>query len=99
MDKISVDFEDAKRKASELEDIALELNRLAQNPYQQILQELLGSWKGGSAEAYRRKAEELQRQMRQTAQDINTVARNIRNSAQRIYNAEMRAKQIAEKKR
>lgn len=98
MDRISVDFEAAKREASQLENMASELERLAQGDCQQILQELSQSWKGESADAYRRKAETLRQQLLQTVRDMNTTAGNIRNSAQRIYNAEMYAKQLAEKR-
>lgn len=98
MDNISIDFESAQRKASELEEIAAELNRLVKGEYQQILQELSINWKGESADAYHQKAELLQEQFMRTVYDINTVANNIRNTAQKIYNAEMYAKQLAEKR-
>ncbi len=96
MDKISVDFEAAKREAAQLEELASELERLLQGSYQHVLQELSWGWKGESADAYRRKAEALQGQIGRTAQDIRTVARNVRSSAQKIYEAQMRAKQLAE---
>lgn len=95
MDRISVDFEAAKREAANLEELASELDRLLRGSYQQVLQELSWGWQGESADAYRRKAEILQRQIGKTAHDIRTVAGNIRNSAQKVYEAEMRAKQLA----
>ena len=97
MYKISVDFEKANRNARELEEIASELNRLAQNTCQQVLRDLRQGWKGESARAYLQKTEALQQQMTSTVRDLNTAARNIRNSAQRVYQAELNARRLAEK--
>lgn len=95
---IEFDFEQAKKQASVLDEIANDLNTLTTNKFDTTMQSLSSNWKGDSATAYLKKGVTLQSYMKNSAKDLNTVANNIRTVARKIYEAEMEAKRIAEER-
>ena len=93
--QIEFDFEQARRRAAELEEIAAELSRISRRDMENAKTELAGAWKGESAHSFQTKAGILQKEIKSTAGELNSVAAAIREIAQRIYEAEMEALCIA----
>lgn len=93
--QIEFDFEQARRRAAELEEIAADLSQLSKRDMENTRAELSGAWKGESAQLFQTKAGKLQEDIQDTAKELNTIAATIREIAQRIYEAEMEALRIA----
>lgn len=93
--EIRYDFQQAVRKAEELERVAENLRRLANNDLEESLQALSNAWKGEAAAAYIGKGSRLQARILASAKNLENIARTIRSSAKRTYDAEMRAYRIA----
>lgn len=98
MSRIEMDFQRANQQADSLERLASELNRLAGRQFAGTLNELAMSWKGDNANAFLQKGSRLEENMKQTAKNISKTAIQLRRTAKRIYDAEMYAKQLAEKR-
>lgn len=98
MSKIEMDFQRANQQADSLEELAAELNRLAGSQFEGTLNELAMNWKGDNASAFLRKGSRLEENMKQTAKNIKNTAIQLRRTAKLIYDAEMYAKQLAEKR-
>lgn len=92
---IEFDFQKALREAEELEQIAGEMRRMAENELQPSLQTLSAAWKGEAASGYLSKGGILKEKILRSAADLDSTASAIRNVARRIYKAEMRAYRIA----
>lgn len=95
MDRIEINFRQAKQQASQLEEIASRLERLARNDFDDTLRNISYAWKGESADAYLQKGGRLEENIARTAADLRRTAQTIRSTAQRTYNAEMRARELA----
>lgn len=95
-EQIQMDFDQAKRRAEELEDIADRLEHLINNKFQTQLEETDAGWDGDSARFYLQKGNQLKEDMKKTEKDLRKAARTIRTIAQNVYNAEMKALEIAE---
>jgi WXG100 family type VII secretion target len=93
---IEMDLKQAKKQANKLDDIANNISDLSNRKFENTLQNLSSSWKGGNASAYLNKGTKLQGQMNSTASELHSIASDIRRIAQRIYDAEMAALEIAE---
>lgn len=96
--EIRYDFQQAIRKAEELEGIAANLKRLANNDLENSLQALSGAWKGEAARTYLLKGNNLQAKILSNAKKLESTARTIRSVAKRTYNAEMAAYRIAKER-
>ena len=95
---ITLDYNKAIKQADELGSISAELINLAEKKYEQSIRKLSGSWKGDNAEAYISKAEQLKKQMLETARKLNNASEAVRTIAKNTYDTEMRALEIAEKR-
>lgn len=98
MDRIEMDFRQAKQQADQLEELAARLKDLAGKELQETMQGLSGAWKGESADSYMQKGKRLEENMSSTARKLEQIASTIRMTAQRVYEAEMRAREIAEER-
>lgn len=96
--QISMDFDQAKKKADELERIAEELGRLSGTEFADTLNNLGTNWKGDNAQAYIQKGFSLKAKMEQTVGALRASASTIRAVAKNIYDAEMEAIRIAEER-
>ena len=96
--QITMDFNSAKSKASELERIAADLKRLANTDLDGTMTNLSSDWKGDNATAYIRKGQNLKEQIQRTAASLEKTASTIRSIAQNIYDTEMEAVRIAEER-
>lgn len=95
---IQFDFEQAKRQAAELDNIADNLSSLARDKLGGGLQALSQNWKGVNAASYMSKGSTLQGNMNSSSSQLHAIASDIRTIAQNIYNAEMEAIRIAEER-
>ena len=92
---IEFDFRQAMNRADELDQVASEMKRMANNDMQSSLQQLSAAWKGEAASAYLTKGGRLKEKVLKSAGDLNKTASTIRSVARRVYNAEMAAYRIA----
>lgn len=93
--QIKFDFQQAKKRAAELEEIAEDMRRLAKSDLENTMGNLSAAWKGDSSRQYLTKAARLQEEITATSRDLNNIADTIRRIAAIIYDAEMKALQIA----
>lgn len=96
--QIQMDFNQAERKAAELDSIAGDLSRLSGTDLQNTLNSLGNNWKGENAGLYIGKGFQLIENMKKTADSLRQTAETIRSVARNIYNAEMEALRIAEER-
>mgnify|MGYP003292541133 CR=1 FL=1 len=92
---IEFDFQQAIKRAEELEDIAADMRKLADEELETSLQSLSVAWKGEAANAYLNKGTRLRDKILKSASDLIKTASTIRRVAKRTYDAEKRAYQIA----
>lgn len=88
---IEMDFEKAKRQASDLEEVARNLKNLSEKQLGETLSQLAQNWTGDNSVKYIGKGEILQGNIVSTADSIQEVADAIREIAEVIYEAEMEA--------
>lgn len=96
--KIQFDFNQAKKQAGRIDDIADGLSGLSKKKLENALQTLSNNWEGANASAYLSKGDRLQGEINSTVLELHSIASDIRTIAQRIYNAEMEALRIAEER-
>ena len=99
MDYIEWNYIQAKRQAAKLEEQADRLGRLAGNSLSGTMQTLSNNWRGDSADAYLRKGEKMRSEINTLAKELRRAASVIRSSAERTYRAEMRARELAKKRK
>lgn len=93
--EIEFDFEQARRRAAELEEIASDISQISRRDIENAKTDLAGAWKGESAQLFRQKTEKLQEDIRETAKELDAIAIAIREIAGKMYAAEMEALRIA----
>ena len=93
--QIEFDFEQARRRAAELEEIAENISQLSRPDIENAKADLSSAWKGESAQHFQKKTEILQEDIRGRAKELNAIAAAIREIAAKIYAAEMEALRIA----
>ena len=96
--QIKADLAMAKEYASELEDEAGRLTKLANGSLEGVFEELRVAWKGENAEKYLRKGEALQADIANMAKALRNIAATIRSNAQNTYAAEMENLRIYQEK-
>lgn len=92
---IEFDFQQAIKRAEELEGIAADMKKLAEEELETSLQSLSIAWKGEAANAYLDKGSRLRDKILKSAGDLVKTASAIRKVAKRTYDAEKKAYQIA----
>lgn len=97
--EIHFDFQNAMEQAKKLDALADNIERRVVNKLDETSQSVHAAWKGDSASRYLGKTQELQRQIRQTANTLRDTAQDIRRIARQIYEAEMRALEIAQSRK
>lgn len=96
--QIKLDYNRTKKYASELEEEATRLTKIANNEFGGVLDELRTVWKGDNAEKYVRKGEQLKSDITKTAKSLKSIASVMRSNAQTIYQAEMENLRIAQER-
>lgn len=95
MDGIYIDFNQAKREADAIEELADRMRGRVILDFDESMEAVAGCWKGENAAAYLRKGEAMREHLLQTAEDIQAVADSVRNTARILFEAEEKAKQMA----
>lgn len=93
--QIQFDFEQAKRQADALDEIAGRLDDLANKKVAAAREELPAYWEGISAQAFQSKQMKLEEEIRSSAKKLRDEAEKVRTVAKLIYDAEMRALEIS----
>lgn len=88
---IVMDFEAARRRARELDEVAGDLTSLSGRQFEGTLDQLALNWTGDNSVKYISKGRTLQGNMEKTAQSLSEVAEAIRQIAEAVYDAEMEA--------
>lgn len=70
MGLLKFDFNKANAQIQELEEIASEIDQLAATDYENLMQQMRSAWKGSAADAYIRKASQVQERIKNTSRDI-----------------------------
>lgn len=96
--KIEINFSEARVLSEKVVELAASMRKIANQQFQQTMQEMSACWKGDTASAYLRKAETVRQEIEKTANDLQKVGENILNRAKMLYAAEQAAVQLAETK-
>lgn len=97
--EIRIDFQHAKSQSYELDRIATALFTLTNSTMERSMQMLAGAWKGENSEAFLRKEQLLQKEIKATATTLRDIAEDIRDIARRIYDTEMENLQQIKRKK
>ena len=89
--EIEMDFTRAMNQAQELEILAHDLSRIANNGVESALLVLKNSWRGDAGGSMEVAGKETVSEIYRTADDLLKVANNIRRTADIVYNAEIAA--------
>nr|WP_300167678.1 WXG100 family type VII secretion target [uncultured Flavonifractor sp.] len=96
--QIEFDFEQARKQANRLDDIADQLEHLAKKQIERYNQELPSYWRGKSASLFQKKQDEMKKNVLQSARELRQQAECIRRIARLLYEAEMAALEIARRR-
>lgn len=95
---IMLDFQQAKARADELDEIASQIKNLTEKDFEADLQVLSKAWQGEAANQFLKKGILMKNKMLETAKSLNETAKTIRSTAKRTYDAEMRALELAKQR-
>lgn len=93
--EIRMDYNDAIRQADSLDQVAREMQKLANRNLQDCVSDISHSWTGNNSAAYIRKCNILKSNVLKTSDNLNRTADTIRRIAKNTYDAEMRALRLA----
>ena len=93
--QIFINYNDAIRKADELEEIADNLSRIANQNMEEALRTVSNSWGGENSQIYVSKGNTLKNKIETNANQLRKTARAIRTIAANTKRAELRAWEIA----
>lgn len=93
--QIFVDYNNAIRKADELDEIAENLSRIANERMDDALRKVSDSWGGQNSRVYISKGNTVQSQISTTAHQLRNTAKAIRTVAGNTKRAELRAWELA----
>ncbi|MCD8347694.1 MAG: hypothetical protein LUD16_07020 [Lachnospiraceae bacterium] len=96
---IQINFNNAKKQASELETIAGELKQLANNDLEDTLNSVAQYWESDNATAYIKKGNTVQQDILDISTQLTKTATSIRKIAKITYDAEMAALNLALQRR
>ena len=68
---------------------------MADTDYENLMQQMRSAWKGNAADAYIRKASQVQERIKKTSQDIKKTSEVYANAVKRVQAAEEKVKEIA----
>lgn len=97
--QIRMNFAKARKDADKIDQIAASLKTLSKKQLEASMSNLAVAWTGTNSRLFLKKEGKLQGDMVQTARDLNDIADDIRRIAQRVYEAEMRAYEIATRRK
>ena len=89
--EIEIDFTRAIEQAQEIENLAENLSRVANNGVESALLTIKNSWRGDAGESIELAGRRTISEIYGTADDLMRIARNIRSTADIVYKAEKKA--------
>lgn len=95
LSEIYFNYNKAIKQASQLETVAKNLRRAANNTMEGILNNVNSAWKSDSASQYIKKGQKVESDICITAGNLDNIAQAIRTIARRIKEAELEAWRIA----
>lgn len=95
LSEIHFNYTKAIQQANQLESIAKNLRKAANNTMENILNDISSAWKSDSTPQYIKKGQKVEGDIRTTAENLDRIAQAIRIIAQRIKEAELEAWRIA----
>lgn len=96
MNWIKFDFGKTMNQANQLEEISEDLKRISKNSIPSTMNRMTQGWSGEGAVLFQRKMKMMEKKIYNSARDLEKVSSDIKRSAIATYNAEMRAKEIAQ---
>lgn len=93
--EIKLNYQQAIRQASRLEDIAGKLENLSSNKLSNTVGTLKQAWQSDSSSQYYNKVDKVQGDINTTAKQVRKIANSIRTTADAVRNSEMKAVEIA----
>lgn len=96
--EIYMDFMRAKEAARELDEIADQMNQVANHKLSAAMDETASTWKCDAERIFGEKTERLRSNVNHNIQTVKNLAERIRSDAKRMYEAELRAYEIASKR-
>lgn len=96
---IKMDFKNAMNQADKLEDAARDIEKTAKTDLAECMKRIGKSWKGESANAYRQKGQKVAEKLIAIAKKLHKTAETIREIAENTYRAEMKALELANKRK
>ena len=93
--EIKLNYQQAIRQASRLEDIAGKLENLSSNKLSNTVGTLKQAWQSDSSSQYYNKVDKVQGDINTTAKQVRKIANSIRTTADAVRNSEMKAIEIA----
>lgn len=94
---IEMDFQNAKKQADELEQIAQNLLMLAEQEFQTCLTGIAANWKGENAAAFCKKGAIVEDRIKNSALNLRKTAEVIRQTAKNTYDAEKTSYEIVQR--
>lgn len=91
---IDIDYQDTLQKAAQLENLAAELRRVSTRDLLELQSCVGRTWRGSSAELYKKKAKVLSQQVNAQANDLQKLANSLRQAAERYRFLEQMAHNI-----
>ncbi len=82
MGLINIDYWDTLKKADQLDALANELRAVAARDLQNLQSGVGKSWKGSSAELYKKRTQSFSRQVEAQAKELQNVAGSLRAAAE-----------------
>ena len=92
--EIEIDFTRAIEQAQELENLAENLSRVANNGVESALLTLKNNWRGDTGESMEVAGKKTIADIYRTADDLVRVAKSIRLTADLVYQAEKKAVEL-----
>ena len=97
MGKIEINFQNARSKARELNEVADRLESLANTSFPEDIQNVLNTWKGQNAQILCGKMEKLGDKLKSNAKKARRTANSINGIAQNLYYAEQQLQSLIHK--
>lgn len=97
--QIRMDFAKAKADAGRLDGIASHMKSLANDRFDKSMLSLYSAWSGENSRQFLQKEERIKEKLLQNARELQNIAADIRRVAKRVHDAEMRAYDIASRRK
>lgn len=97
--QIRMNFAKARADADKIDRIASAMRTLSRGKLEHSINDLAAAWTGANSRLFLKKEGQLQNDIEQTVRSLNGIAEDIRRIAKQVYEAEMRAYDIATRRR